>query len=290
MTELTVLSEIDPSARIAPDARIGPFCVIGPQVTVGARTVLRRRVTVIGHTSLGSDNDIEEGCVLGAQPQDLKYGGGPTLLVIGHRNYLGRSVTAHVGTEVGGSVTRIGDDNVLESGCHIGHDCFVDNHVYLGRHVQMAGHIRVQTGAVVEEFAGVLQFTTIGRYARVGSRTPVRRDVPPYTYFQGHDNDWSPAVRGIHETGIAAARLTSQEESELRRVLRELFVDEAALQTKIEHVVSMGVEGEGAALCEFCQQSLQGKYGRYREAFRGKVPPEAIEYLPPQATPPAGGS
>lgn len=290
MSDLAVLSEIDPAARIAPDARIGPFCVIGPQVTIGPRTVLRRRITVMGKTTIGTGNDIEEGCVLGAQPQDLKYGGGPTLLVIGHRNKIGRSVTAHVGTEVGGYVTRIGDDNVLDSACHVGHDCFIDNHVYLGRHVQLAGHILIQTGAIVEEFAGLLQFTTIGRYSRVGSRTPVRRDVPPYTLFQGHDNDWSPAVRGIHENGIAAARLTTIEESELRRVLHELFVDEAALQTKIEHVMSMGVEGEAAALCEFCQQSLQGKYGRYREAFRGKVPPEAIEYLPPQASMPAGGS
>ena len=281
MSDLAVTSEIDPSARIAPDARIGTFCVIGPHVTIGPNTVLKRRVTVSGRTTIGSDNYVEEGCILGLAPQDLKYSGGPTLLVIGHRNRFGRGVTAHIGTEVGGCVTRIGDDNVLDAGCHVGHDCFVDDHVHLGRSVQMAGHILVQTGAVIEELAGVLQFTTVGRYARVGARTPVRRDVPPYTYFQGHDNDWSPAVRGIHESGIASARLSAQEESELRRVLAELFVDESALQTKIEHIVSMGVEGEGAALCEFCQQSLQGKYGRYRAAFRGKAPPEAAQYAPP---------
>ena len=281
--QVTVVREIDPSARIAPDAKIGPFSVVGPQVTIGPLTVLRRRVTVTGRTTIGSGNDIEEGCILGAPPQDLKYAGGPTRLVIGHRNTLGRNVTAHVGTEVGGYVTRIGDDNVLEASCHVGHDCFVDSGVRLGHSVQLAGHIRVQSGAVVGDMAGLLQFTTIGRHSLVGSRTPVRRDVPPYTYFQGHDNDWSPAVRGVHEQGIAAAGLSRQEEAELRRVLKELFVDEAALQTKIEHIISMGVEGEAAALCEFCQLSLQGKYGRQREAYRGKAPPEAAPFLPPQA-------
>lgn len=286
--DITVVREIDPSARIAPDATIGPYCVIGPQVTIGPRTVLRRRVTVVGRTILGSANDIEEGGILGAIPQDLKYAGGPTLLSIGHRNRLGRNVTAHVGTEVGGYVTRIGDDNVLEAGCHVGHDCFVDDRVRMGRGVQLAGHIRVHAGAVIEELAGVLQFTTIGRHARVGSRTPVRRDVPPFTYFQGHDNDWSPMVRGVHDEGIAAAGLSGFEERELRRVLKELFVDEAALQTKIEHIVSMGVEGEAAGLCEFCQSSLQGKFGRQREAYRGKAPPEAAPYLPPHAPPGEG--
>ncbi len=281
MSELTITREIDPMARIASTATIGPYCVVGPNVTIGPDTELVRRVSVLGETVIGSGNVIDEGCVLGADPQDLKYMGGPMMLIVGHRNRLGRAVTVHIGTETGGCLTHVGDDNLLMDGCHVAHDCYVDNRTRLGRNVLLAGHIHVQDGAVVEDMAGAHHFTTIGRYARVGPRTPIRRDVPPYTDFYSDAYDWSPAaVRGVHEAGIRAAQLKPHEEAELRRALTELFEDESALQTKIEQMVNMGVDGEAAALCEFCRRSLQGVYGRHRELYRGKMPPEAPLYLP----------
>ena len=270
MRDVKVIREIAPSARVARQAVIGPFCVVGPNVIIGPHTVLKCRVFVSGRTTIGSSNVIEEGCVLGAEPQDLKYAGGDTLLIIGHRNRFGLRVTAHIGTESGGALTRIGNDNVLMDGCHIAHDCYVEDRATLGRHVLLAGHVRVETGAVIEDLAGAHHFTTIGRFARVGPRTPVRRDVPPYTNFYGDDQEQAPAVRGIYEAGIKAAALSPVEEAELRKALHELFDDETALQTKIEQLVNMGVEGEAAGLCEFCQRSLKGVYGRYRELFRGK--------------------
>jgi UDP-N-acetylglucosamine acyltransferase len=279
-----VIREIDPAARIAPDATIGRYCVIGPHVTIGPGTALRGRVSVTGHTTIGSHNVIDEGTVLGATPQDLKYAGTPTLLVIGHRNHIGRMVTAHIGTEAGGCVTGIGNDNRLHDGCHIAHDCYVEDHTTIGRGCQLAGHIKVEHGAVLAPLVGVHHFVTIGRYSRVGDRTPVRRDVPPYTDFHSPDSDWSaaPAVRGVHDDGIAAAKLAPDEQRELRRALAELFSDEAALQTKIEQLVNMGAEGEVAKLCGFIQRSLGGVYGRHRERYRGMVPPEAEPYLPPE--------
>ncbi len=165
---------------------------------------------------------------------------------------------------------------------HVAHDCYVDDRTTLGRNVLLAGHIRVQTGAVLEDMSAVHHFVTIGRYARVGPCTPVRRDVPPYTRFDGRGNDQTPAVKGIHEEGIAAAKLSRDEQAELRLALKELFTEEASFQTRIEQLVNQGVEGEVALLCEFCQQSLQGTYGRHREQFRGKAPPEAMQYLPPE--------
>ena len=282
MTELTVIREIDPAAQVAPEAVIGPYCTVGPRVTIGPGTVLSRRVCVLGRVTIGSDNTFEEGCVLGTHPQDMKYRGGPTLLIVGHRNRFGRSVTAHIGTEAGGFLTRIGNDNVLAEGSHVAHDCYVDDGILLGREVLLAGHVRIQTGAVLEELVGAHHFTTIGRYARVASRTPVRRDVPPFSVFgrPGDDGGGSPAVTGVHEEGIRAAGLDPDEEKELRSALSELFDDESALQTKIEQLVNMGVEGEAASLCEFCQRSLRGIFGRYREQFRGEAPPEARTYLP----------
>jgi len=277
-----VISEIAPSARIAPDAAIGPFCVIGPDVTIGPGTRLERRVTVVGATTIGSGNLIGEGCILGAAPQDLKYRGETAFLNIGHRNRFGPRVTAHLGTAAGGYLTRIGDENVFMDGCHIAHDCYVDDRTLLGRNVLLAGHVRVQRGAVIGDLAGLHHFTTIGRFARVGTRTPVRRDVPPFAEFRSDGPTFSPpAVRGLHEEGLRAARLSEKDEKELRRAFGELFDDEQALQTKIEQLVSIGVEGEAAALCEFCQRSLQGLFGRDRERYRGRTPPEAKKYLTP---------
>ncbi|MGA2265507.1 MAG: acyl-[acyl-carrier-protein]--UDP-N-acetylglucosamine O-acyltransferase [Phycisphaerae bacterium] len=283
MSPLEVVREIAPLARVAAEAKIGPYCVVGPQVTVGPGTVLTRRVTIVGRTTLGSGNVIEEGCVLGAVPQDLKYSGESTLLMIGHRNRFGPRVTVHIGTEAGGYLTRIGNDNVLRDGCHVAHDCYVEDRATLGRNVLLAGHVLVQTGAVLEDMAGAHHFTTIGRFAHVGPRTPIRRDVPPFTDYFSQDNERiPPAVRGIHRAGIKAAGLSAAEETELLRALRELFDDESALQTKIEQLENMGVEGEAAALCEFVRRSLGGVYGRYRELFRGQLPPEALQYLPPE--------
>lgn len=281
MTTLEVTREIDPLARIASDARIGPYCVIGPDVIIGPGTVLGRRVVVTNNTTIGSGNVVGDGCVFGAKPQDLKYRGSDCLLVIGHNNRFGPMVTAHIGTEPGGFVTRIGDGNTILQGCHIAHDCFVDDQTHLGRCVQLAGHILVQSGAVMEDLSGAHHFVTIGRYARIGPRTPVRRDVPPFTNFFSENYGWTPpSVRGVHEAGIKSAGMTKEEEAELRRAMHEIFEDEAAFQTKLEQLENLGVEGEAKALCEFCQQSLQGKFGRFRESYRGQVPPEAAALLP----------
>jgi len=280
MTNLTVLREVSPSARIAANVVIGPYCFVGPEVSIGPGARLGRRVSVTGHTTIGADNVFEEGCVLGGQPQDLKYAGGPTLLAIGDRNRFGRFVTAHIGTEVGGGLTQIGSDNVLAEHSHVAHDCYVNDRVFLGRYVLLAGHVRVESGAIVEDFAAAHSFTTIGRAARVRPRTPVRRDVPPYTDFYSGNPDWKPAaVRGVHEAGIRAAGLSPPEALDLRRALRELFADESALQTRIEHLVNLGADGEVAKLCEFCRRSLHGVYGRHREVLRGRQPPEARDYF-----------
>jgi UDP-N-acetylglucosamine acyltransferase len=283
MSEVQVLREIAPSARVAADAEVGPYCVVGPEVTIGPGTVLTRRVSVLGRTTLGANNVVGEACVLGTIPQDLKYAGAPTLLIVGSRNWMGPRVTMHIGTEYGGYVTRVGDDNVFHTASHVSHDCFIDDHVTLGHGVLLAGHVRVHSGVVIEDLAGAHHFVTIGRGVRVGPRTPIRRDVPPFTDFYSDDPEQTPpGVRGVHYAGVRAAALSAAEEAELLRVMGELFDDEAALQTKIEQLEKIGVEGAAAELCEFVHHSLGGVYGRSRELIRGQIPPEAVPYLTPE--------
>jgi UDP-N-acetylglucosamine acyltransferase len=151
----------------------------------------------------------------------------------------------------------------------------------IGRGVLLAGHIVVQTGAVIAEMTGVHHFSRIGRFCRVGPRTPVRRDVPPFTDFYSEDYYWDPPmVRGLHEAGLAAANLSGADEAQLRKALQWLFDDESAMATKIEQIAASGPMAEELAyVCQFCRESLDGLYGRYRERFRGQLPPEAHEVL-----------
>lgn len=284
-SQVIVTREIADGARVSPEARLGAFCVIGPEVVIGAGTVLGRRVCVAGRTSIGSDNAIADGCVIGAAPQDLKYRGQPTYLIIGDRNRLGPDVTAHVGTEDGGFLTRIGNDNVLGVGVHVAHDCFVDDRARLGALVTLGGHIRVETGAVIEEMTGVAHFTTIGHFSRVASRTPVSRDVPPFTVFSslGYYSA-PPAVRGVHEEGLAAAALSQADRAAVRQAVRHLFEDKLALAVKAENCLRQpALSPPVRALCEFCRRALTGRSGRHRETLRGQMPPEAQAHLPPAA-------
>ncbi len=281
MDRIELLREIDPAAKVAPTAMIGLYSVIGPDVTIGPKTTIGRRVTIQGHTVIGSSNEIGDGCVLGMQPQDLKFRGSETRLIIGHSNRIARNVTMHIGTESGGWVTCVGSENTLKESCHVAHDTFIADRCHIGRCTQLAGHVSVQTGAVVESLTGLHHFVTVGRYAHVGCCTAVRRDVPPFTMFAGEETGMvPPSVQGIHEEGIRAAKLKSDEEAELRRALTDLFENETAMQSTIEQLGNLGVEGEAARLCEFLQKSLEGKFGRIREAYRGMVPPEAVEHIP----------
>ena len=283
--DLTVTREIAPEAKVSPDARIGPFCVIGPEVAIGAGTVLDHRVTVMGRTRIGRDNHIATGCVLGAAPQDLKFLGRTTWLIIGDRNRLRSNVTAHVGTEEGGYLSRIGDDNVLETGAHVAHDCYVDDRTHLGVCVMLAGHVRVETGAVVGDYTGAHHFTTIGAYARVDPRTPVRRDVPPFTVFssQGYYN--APAtVCTVNEQGLAAADISDSDREGVRDAVRRLFEDEAAMAVAVAALADKpDLPAPVEQLLGFCQRVQEGRFGRCREAFRGRIPPETLQHLPPEA-------
>ncbi len=219
MTDVKVVREIDPAARVSPEAEIGPYCVIGPHVTIGPGSVLIRRISVAGHTTIGSGNFFDEGCVIGARPQDLKYKGHPTLLLIGHRNRFGRSVTAHIGTEPGGFVTRIGDANVFSDGVHIAHDDWVGNDCILSNCVQLAGHVRLEDKVTIAGLVGVHHFTTLGTLAYIGGLTRIVADVPPFMIVEGNPS----RVRAFNETGMRRWGFDDGQVRGVREAYRLLF-------------------------------------------------------------------
>jgi UDP-N-acetylglucosamine acyltransferase len=156
---------IDPTATVAASAEIGPYCIVGPEVEIGAGTRLMANVYMEGPLSIGSDNTFYPFSSIGVAPQDLKYKGERSETRIGHRNTIREFVTIHRGTEGGGLVTQIGDDNLLMAYVHVAHDAKVGSHTVLSNAVTFAGHVIVEDWAVIGAFSGVHQFCRVGRHS-----------------------------------------------------------------------------------------------------------------------------
>ncbi|MCC6857125.1 MAG: acyl-ACP--UDP-N-acetylglucosamine O-acyltransferase [Bryobacterales bacterium] len=172
---------VDPAARIAGSAEIGPYCIIGPDVEIGERTRLMAGIYVEGPTWIGEDNLFFPYSTVGVASQDLKYKGERAETRIGSRNRIREFVTIHRGTEGGGLVTSIGDDNLLMAYVHVAHDVRIGNHTILANAVTLGGHVTVGDWASIGASTGVHQFCRVGRHCYVGGYSVVTQDVMPYS-------------------------------------------------------------------------------------------------------------
>jgi UDP-N-acetylglucosamine acyltransferase len=172
---------VDPGARIADSAEIGPFCVIGPDVQIAARTRVMANVVMEGPLEIGEDNVFYPYSTVGLAPQDLKYHGERSQTRIGHRNRIREFVTIHRGTEGGGMITSIGDDNLLMAYVHIAHDVKIGSNTVLANAVTFGGHVVVADWAVIGASSGVHQFCRVGRHAIIGGYSVITRDVLPFS-------------------------------------------------------------------------------------------------------------
>ncbi len=178
-------AQVHPEAQIDPSVEIGPWCTIGPHVKIGARTRLMSHVVLDGWTQIGEDNMIFPFSVLGAVPQDLKYRGEATQLIIGNKNVIRESVTMNLGTIQGGGITRVGDECLIMAYSHLGHDCLVGNHCIISNYGGLAGHVILEDHAILGGMVGVSQFVRVGAYAYVGGSSGLERDIPPYCVALG---------------------------------------------------------------------------------------------------------
>lgn len=220
---------VDPGADIADDVVIGPYCVVEQDVIIGPGTRLGPHVVVYGGTRIGRDNVIKAGAVLGMEPQDFKYKGEPTPLVIGDRNHIGEYATLSRGTEAGRGETRIGDGNYIMSQVHIGHDCIIGDETVLTQGTALAGMVIVEDGAVLGGLAGIHQFVRIGKLAMVGALCKVTKDVPPFVLVDGHP----AAARGVNLVGLARSGVSQERRAELKRAFRLLFRSNMGLQERL---------------------------------------------------------
>ena len=178
-------STIHPEAQLHPSVEVGPWCTIGAHVKIGAGTRLISHVAIEGWTTIGENNVFFPFCVIGAIPQDLKYKGEPTELIVGNRNTIREGVTMNLGTVAGGGKTVVGDDCLIMAYSHLGHDCIVGNHCVISNYGGLAGHVVLEDFVTVGGMCGISQYVRIGEHTYIGGQSGLERDVPPYTIALG---------------------------------------------------------------------------------------------------------
>lgn len=223
---------VEPGAEIGPGCQIGPFCVVGAQVRLAANVVLKSHVALVGDTSLGDGTQVWPFASVGHQPQDLKYAGEATKLVIGARNMIRESVSINPGTAGGGGLTQIGDDCLFMLGTHVGHDCKVGNRVVMANHASLAGHVEIGDHAILGGLAGIVQFSRIGQGAIVGAGCIVSGDVIPYGATIGA----RAQLGGLNLTGLKRRGLDKAEIHRMRAAYRALFSGDGTLRDRAAQV------------------------------------------------------
>jgi len=207
---------VEDGAQIDASAHIGPFCLIGPNVVIGSGVTLKSHVVVTGLTEIGEGSSIYSFAVIGEIPQDLKYAGETSQLIIGKRNCIREHVTMNRGTAGGTGVTRIGDDNLFMAGSHIAHDATVGNRVVVVNSAAIAGHCILEDDVIVGGLSGVHQHVRVGSGAIIGAATMVTNDVIPYGLVQGPRGELNGLNiiglkrRGVHRSDITALRAAFQ--------------------------------------------------------------------------------
>jgi UDP-N-acetylglucosamine acyltransferase len=224
---------VDPAARIAETAEVGPYSIIGPEVEIGPGTRLMAHVYVEGPTWIGEDNIFFPYSTVGVASQDLKYKGERAETRIGSRNRIREFVTIHRGTEGGGLLTSVGDDNLLMAYVHVAHDVRIGNHTVLANGVTIGGHVEVGDWAVVGAFSGVHQFCRVGRHAMVGGYSVITQDIAP---FSTTVSPREAKVFGANKTGLERRGFASETIEHLQRAFRLLTHSKLNTSQAIERI------------------------------------------------------
>jgi UDP-N-acetylglucosamine acyltransferase len=217
---------VDPGAKLGEGVSIGAFTIIGPDVEIGDGTVIGPHCSVHGPTRIGRDNRIHGHAAIGGDPQDKKFAGERTELLIGDRNHIREFTTLHRGTGNGGGVTRIGDDNWFLAYVHIAHDCQVGNLCVFSNNATLAGHVEVGDHVILSGFAGVHQFCRVGAHAFIGMGALINGDVPPFLMVASEDYG---RPRGINVEGLKRRGFDSERVAAIKRAYRALYMSGANL-------------------------------------------------------------
>lgn len=254
MSKIHNNTSVDPSAKIGRDVVIGPGAVIGPDVTLGDECVVGANAVIEGPSVFGPGNRIGPMAHLGGDPQDLKYEGGPTRLVVGARNDFRAFCTVSRGTEHGGGVTTIGDQCMLMHYTHVAHDCVLGSGVVMANVAQLGGHIHLESQVIVGAHVGIHQFVRVGRLAMLAAGAMVTKDVPPFALVQGD----RARLRGLNVHGLRRAGILAPSRAAIKAAFKELFHPGGVLSERVEAMRGRAEDPHIVELLDFVGRCSRG--------------------------------
>jgi len=235
MTEIHPTAIVDPEAKYEEGVFIGPYCCVGPDVQLGANVKLLSHVVIDGQTEIGAESTVYPFAVIGAPPQDLKYNGEPSKVVIGERTVIREHVTIHPGTSGGGLLTQVGSNCLIMVGAHVAHDCQVGSSVIMANNATLGGHVTIGDYAIIGGLAGIHQFVRIGHHSMVGGLSGVENDVIPYGSVMGN----RAYLSGLNTIGLKRRCFSRDDIHSLRAAYRLLFAEEGTLVERLDDVSDM---------------------------------------------------
>ena len=246
---------ISPEARLSDGVEVGPYSIIGPDVTIGKNTVIGPHVVIESHTDIGERCHIFQFASIGAIPQDPKYRGEETRVVIGNDNTIREFITINRATSADIGVTVIGDHNLLMAYCHVAHNCKLGNYIIMANAANLAGHIHVEDHAIIGGLTGIHQFTRIGAHCIIGGASAVTKDIPPFVMASGN----FAKLYGLNMIGLKRRGFKEETIRALKEAYRIVFRSSLLLKTAIENVRNQ-VEDipEVRQFLEFIEKSERG--------------------------------
>lgn len=223
---------IDAKAELDSGVEIGPYCIIGPQVKIAKNTKLAPHVVIDGWTKIGEGCRIFQFASLGAIPQDLKYKGEESWVILGNNNTIREFVTIHRGTAQSGGKTIIGDNNFLMAYSHVAHDCKIGNQVILANAATLAGHIEIEDYAIVGGLVGIHQFLRLGRHCIIGGGSGVNQDIPPYMMANGQ----RAKLYGVNNIGLKRHNFSPEAVSNLKKAYHIIFRSGLTIKKALDQV------------------------------------------------------
>lgn len=256
---------VDPKAEIDHDVEIGPFCVVGPNVKIGRGTVLQNHVTVVGHTTIGQNNRICAGAVIGNEPQDLSFKGSETRVEIGDSNLIRECVTINRASEKEDGLTRVGSHCFIMANCHVAHDCSVGDHVIMANAVLLGGHVHIYDHVTLSGGVGVHHFASVGKFSFIGALCLVAQDIAPFMLAAG-----SPArPTCINVVALKRRNYPAHVIRALSDAHRLLYRSRVGLENARKMLEEDGqICPEVQQVLDFLQSSAEGRNGRGRDRRR----------------------
>ncbi|MEO8161999.1 MAG: acyl-ACP--UDP-N-acetylglucosamine O-acyltransferase [Arenimonas sp.] len=248
-------AQVDPGARLGARVSIGAFSIVGADVDIGEGTSIGSHCVITGPTRIGDDNRIHSHAALGGDPQDKKFAGERTELLIGNRNSIFEFTTFSRGTVDGGGATRIGDDNWIMAYVHVAHDCIIGSNTIFANNATLGGHAVVEDWVILGGFVGVHQFCRIGAHAFIGMGSLVNADVPPFVMVA----DKYAAPRGINAEGLKRRGFDADRIAAIKRAYRHVFMSGKPMaEAKQELAEAARSSADVAQMLEFIERSDRG--------------------------------